>query len=543
MTTGTGGHLGAVLSSAGVVTGANTTLFIGSLTPGGLYGIQAGAWDLSAQASTQSVTVTGSTATVPVAPPIGGFQIFSTSATFALTMSANAAGTYAVISTGTSGHYGVALSSMGVYSGVGTTVTLTLAGLTPNTTYSYQQGAFANFAGASTQTNTSTFDTRAAAPVVTDFQVFSTSISVTLGNNGNPVGTPLAVSTGTNGDFRVSSVTVGTVTGANTTLTLSGLFPGKVYGIQSGAWGSTAANGSTQTTIVATATGTVAVAPLVISFDVYATSGALVILGQGNADGTRIVASTGTSGIYDAALSSAGVLSSGTVRLQFPGVLTPNTSYGYQVGAFADIAGASTQSSTGFFTTSPLAPTVSGLQIFTTSAAIVLGSNGNPAGTTALAVSTGTDGNFAVSLSSIGALAGTNTAFVLQGLTPNTLYGFQGGSWRSVSSGASTQSVTVTASTTTAAAVPGAGSFLQVSASSATFSWGSNGNPLTPPTSYQAEISTSSDFVPSASSVTFLTQAGFVSLNPATTYYARAAAFNRFGAMTAYNSAVSTSTL
>jgi hypothetical protein len=75
-------------------------------------------------------------------------------------------------------------------------------------------------------------------------------------------------------------------------------------------------------------------------------------------------------------------------------------------------------------------PTVSGFQVFATSAAIILGNNFNPIGT-AIAVSTGTDFNFGAAISSQGRVAGADTTLYLTGLTPNTTYSFQAGAWDS----------------------------------------------------------------------------------------------------------------
>ncbi|MBI3012641.1 MAG: fibronectin type III domain-containing protein, partial [Elusimicrobia bacterium] len=274
---------------------------------------------------------------------------------------------------------------------------------------------------------------------------------------------------------------------------------------------------------------------------VFASSISVTLGSNGNPNGTTLVISTGTSGHFDVTNSSIGIVSGANTTLVIVG-LTPNTGYGFQGGARDTTANAATQVITVTASTTTLAsvPTVTSFQIFTTSMSVTLGANGNPNGTT-LMVSTGVGGHYAVTNSSIGAVSGANTTLVVTGLSANTDYSFQAGA-RDTSNAASTQTVILTASTSTLVTVPGAGSFVGVSATSVTIAWETNGNPLTPPTSYQMQVSTSSDFVVASTSVTFLTQASSSTLTPNTTYFFRVAAFGRSGDTSAYNTAISTLT-
>ena len=542
VSTGSGGDFAVGFSSAGASDVSGATLTLTGLTPNTVYAFQAGAWDGTAGASTQSASVSASTNTLAASPTVTGFQVFTSSILVTLGSNGNPLGTALLVSTGTGGDFGVNLSSIGAVAGANTT--LALAGLSTATVYGIQAGARDQSVRAATQTVivTASTSTLAAPPAIVGFQIFATSISVTLGSNGNSVGTALMLSTGSAGDFGAALSSFGVVAGANTVLTISGLTPNTSYAFQAGAR-ENSVQAATQTVTVAASTSTLAARPAVAGFEVFATSVSVFLNPNGNPAGTSLTVSTGSGGNFSVSLSSAGAAGAGLSTLTISG-LTPDTNYALQAGAVSSFVQAATQAVSVTASTQTLAvpPAVLGFDLFLTSAAVQLDPLTNPAGTRLL-VSTGTGGDFGVSLSSFGANPGGPVTLTIAGLSTNTVYGFQAAAANAGAPASTTTAVTVTFSTTTDAAAPGSGSFVQVGVSSIVFSWAANGNPLTPPTSYQAQISTSSDFVPSVSSVTFLTQASFTGLSADTSYYFRANAFDRFGAATAFDPAVSTPTL
>ncbi|MBI3012239.1 MAG: fibronectin type III domain-containing protein, partial [Elusimicrobia bacterium] len=401
-------------------------------------------------------------------------------------------------------------------------------------------GARDSTAGAATQTVTVTASTNtlAAPPIVASFQVFATSVSVTLGANTNPVGTVISVSTGTGGHFDVANSSIGIVAGANTTLSITGLSLNTVYGIQAGARDSTA-GATTQSVVVTLSTRTLVAAPTPTSFRIFTPSISVTLGRNGNSFNTVLMISTGTSGHFNVSNSSAMLVEGNQTTLLISNLSTA-TAYSFQAGALDSTISNATQSITITGSTSTLAaiPTVTSFRVFTTSISVTLGANGNPSGTV-IAISTGTSGHFDVSNSSVGIVSGANQTLVISNLSTNTAYGFQAGA-RDGSAGASTQGTTVASSTSTLSAAPGAISFSDVGSSSITMSWVTNSNPLTPPTSYQVQVSTSSDFVVASTSITFATQASTTSLSASTTYYFRVASYGRSGDISNYNTTSST---
>ncbi|MBI3012113.1 MAG: fibronectin type III domain-containing protein, partial [Elusimicrobia bacterium] len=111
ISTGNGGNYNVANSSIGIVSGANTTLVISNLSTATAYAFQAGARDSTSGASTRSVSVTGSTSTLSVAPTVTSFQVFATSVSVVLGSNGNPAGVTIAISTGTGGHFDVSNSS------------------------------------------------------------------------------------------------------------------------------------------------------------------------------------------------------------------------------------------------------------------------------------------------------------------------------------------------------------------------------------------------------------------------------------------------
>jgi hypothetical protein len=154
--------------------------------------------------------------------------------------------------------------------------------------------------------------------------------------------------------------------------------------------------------------------------------------------------------------------------------------------------------------------------------------------------------SFQVENSSFAAFYNMNlTTVTFSNLTPNTTYQFlsRTRNWQNIPS--SNSAVVIV--TATYANPPGPSLFntapAEVFFSSITLDWDNNGNPLTPPTSYQMQVSSSSDFARASSSTTFNTFATTATLLTNTTYFFRVAAFHRFGSSSAYNAVVSTPTL
>ncbi|MBI3012721.1 MAG: hypothetical protein HYY63_03760, partial [Elusimicrobia bacterium] len=418
---------GIASSTVGIVSGGQlTTMTISGLIPNTAYNLNVGAFDSTGGASTQSAAGNEISTTTLAAPPtITSFRVFTTSITVTLGANGNPVNTSLTISTGTGGHYAVSNSSKGVTGSAD--VTLVITGLSTNTSYGFQAGTNDSTTGAATQTTviSASTNTLGASPTITSFRVFTTSITVTIGANGNPVGTTLTISTGTGGHYAVSNSSKGIVGSGDVTLVISNLSTATVYGFQAGT-NDSSGNAATQTTVITASTSTLAVAPLVSSFQVFATSIVVNINPNSNPAGTGLSVSTNAFGI---ASSTVGIVSGGQLTTMTISGLIPNTAYNLDVGAFDSTGGASTQSAAGneiSTTTLGAAPSITSFSVFTTSISVTLGGNGNPAGTT-LTISTGTGGHYAVVNSSKGIVGSGDVTLVISNLSTATVYGFQAG--------------------------------------------------------------------------------------------------------------------
>lgn len=505
------------VASAAIVTG---------LSPNTTYSIRVLALNWAGASSTTTIA---STATLTNFPGIIGYNVFATS--LSVILSGNSAGTSIAVTTGTGGNeFTATTSSVGVQDAGNTTLILT--NLIPNSAYTVKTRAvnYGNIASSSSLVTSST--TLAAPPGVTGFQVFTTSIAVTLNANGNPIGTQIMVATGTGGNFNVANSSVGLIAGTNTTLTLLGLSPNTLYGIQAGAVDSSV-TASTQSTLVTAATTTLAVTPSVAGFQVFTTSISVTLNANTNPIGTRIVVATGTNGDFSIANSSIGVLDSTVTTLSLFGLST-NTAYGIQAGALNPTGSTNAISVTASTVTLAVPPSVTGFQVFTTSIAVTLGLNTNPAGTT-LAVTTG---NFAVTNSS----SGLGTVFVLSGLSPNTTYSVLA---RAVNAnGVPTNSATVTVGTTTLAGALTVSGF-QIFATSVAITIGSNSNPVG--TQIAIATGTGGNFAVVRSSIGVVTGANtslvINGLTPNTTYAFQAGSLNPTGSTNTVSVAAGTAAI
>ncbi len=191
---------------------------------------------------------------------------------------------------------------------------------------------------------------------------------------------------------------------------------------------------------------------------------------------------------------------------------------------------------TSTFVTAVTSPSVHGFQIYTGSISVTLSPNGNSTGTI-LAISTAANFNAAASSSAL--CTASNLSLSLNGLSSNSIYTI----FTRAFNGMSASTITA-ASTSTLVADPGAVTVASASASSITITWGNNGNPLTPPTSYEIQVSTWSGFSGVlTSSITFVVGGSTVGLLSGTSYFFRVRAFGIGGDTSAFTSSVSTMTL
>ncbi|MBI3012444.1 MAG: hypothetical protein HYY63_02345, partial [Elusimicrobia bacterium] len=541
ISTGTGNHYEVTNSSVGIYDGATTALTIIGLTSGTVYSFQAGVRDGSSGAATQTTVVTLTTSTLAAPPIVTGFQVFATSISVTINPNGNSNG--AGISISTNG-FAANTSSVGIVAGNPTTLAIT--GLTVDTTYNLDVGAFDTTGGASTQSasgNEISTRTRTMPPTITSFQVYRTSIQIVMGLNGNPPGIPLVISTGAGGHFTVTNSSIGIYDTVATTLTIVGLTTATVYSFQAGTRGS-ASGADTQTTIVTASTATSATIPLMTGFQVFATSITVFVDPSGNPNGTGLSISSSN---FAANTSSVGVVSGNPTRLTMTN-LEANTLYMLQVGAFDPGANASTQSADGIeisTTTDVNAPAIISFQIFTTSISVALGLNGNATGTPVM-ISTGAGSYFDVSNSSIGIMGPSTTTLVISNLSTATVYGFQAGARRADNNPTSTRPVSITESTSTLAAAPLVSSF-QVFATSVVV----NINPNTNPAGTKISISSNSFGVASstvgvvsgAGQLTTMTISGLI---PNTAYDLNVGAFDSTGGASTQSAAgneISTTTL
>ncbi|OGR78222.1 MAG: hypothetical protein A3I11_01535 [Elusimicrobia bacterium RIFCSPLOWO2_02_FULL_39_32] len=299
---------------------------------------------------------------------------------------------------------------------------------------------------------------------------------------------------------------------------------------------------------VALSTYTYPVSPGLTEFQIFTTSasfnlhsGLNNLLGiSGSATSLTLDISTGNSEDFNISLSSSGKAIATNTTLVLS-ELIPNTNYAFQARA-TGFTNFSSSATTVITSTTTLAqpPTLTGFKVFSTSISIILGNNSNPIGTT-LMVSTGSDGNYNVNHSLISSVSGENTTLTISDLSPQTAYSFQAAVLGSAEN-ASTQTISVTDSTTTYAAVPGTNFFNNVYSTSFTVSWGTNGNPLIPPTTYELYISTANDFSSFLTHLTTSTQNTFIGLIPNTAYFFKTAAFSKNGELSGFNPEISTIT-
>lgn len=464
------------------------------------------------------------TTTFTFAPVLTGFQVFTTSISVTLAPNANPPGTAVMITTG---DFSVSNSSNSSF-GSGN-ITLKSLSLVPNTGYTLQARTLNNNNIPSSAIPIASTTTLTAVHAIAGFQVFATSVAITIGANGNPQGTQITVSTGLAGYFGVDLSTIGFISGTNTTLVISGLTPNTTYGFQSGSLNPT---GSTNTIVITASTRTLSAMHSISGFQIFTTSVAITIGANGNPSGTKIFVSTGTDGNFSVLSSSRGVVSGSDTSLSIFGLST-NTAYSFQSGSLNADGSTNPVIVTGSTYTLVVPPIPTDFAFSTNSIAVTLDLNSNPFGTL-LEISTA---NFTVGSSSAGAV----TSLILGSLTPNTTYLIR---VRAINGTGSASASVFVVSSGTLSNPPGDISFPKVNLSSVTFSWAPNGNPLSPPTSYQVQVSSIADFSSNImSNITFALSSTTINLQPSTSYYFRASVFNRSGGQSDFGVTAVTATL
>lgn len=518
----TTGNFETSSSSSGASLAGNTSFTIFGLTANSTYTIQARA--VSFLNVPSSATLVASTATYPNAPANTSFAAVNMSS-ISVVWSANGN----PLTPPTS--YQMEISTSADFAAGSSSDTFLINGasstLSPNTSYYFRAKAYGVGGSDSAYDLSIATFTLASSPGAVSYAAYKTSITVTLAGD-NPAGTLLSISSGS---FQLSDSSSGYKDAGDTTLTLVNLEPNTPYSIYARAVNF---NNLPSTATLAASTVTAAFEVTIVGFDVYTASASVIIGANGNPNGTQLVVSTGAGDHFGVALSSVSRISGPQTTVTLFGLST-NTAYGIIAGNLNPDGSTSAVVVTASTATLSAPPRADGFVMYNASAAVNLDLNTNPAGTI-LEISSG---NYEASASSSGAV----TAFELAGLVANTTYTLVA---RSINlTGAPSPSVIV-AATATYAYPPGdfaAVAPADLGVSSIAVSWTANGNPLLPPTSYQVEVATSSDFAAATASQTFTLSMATSALTANATYYFRAAAFNRMGGMSAYNQVIATSTL
>jgi phosphodiesterase/alkaline phosphatase D-like protein len=225
----------ATPATATGTSGTSISAILGGLTPNTTYHYQVKAVNATGTSYGDDSTFTTS-AIVPTATTGAASSITGTGAAIAGTVNANNASTTDSASYGLTTSYGTAVvASPATSTGISaTSISATLSGLTPNTTYHYQVKAV-NVAGASYGAD-QTFTTSAIAPTVTTgtkSSVGSASAKVSGTANANNSNTTDSVQYGTTASYGTTVVaTPATATGTIATsisATLSGLTANTTY--------------------------------------------------------------------------------------------------------------------------------------------------------------------------------------------------------------------------------------------------------------------------------------------------------------------------
>jgi len=475
----------STMNSYAPLSGSSSTLLstatLLNLTPNTSYFYQA--ISLNANNFASSPTVTLTTVTYSAVPTLPAFNVHITSITISWNANNNSTDTLYTIEMSTESNYATpGISTINVLTGL----TTDYIGLVPNTTY-YFRGKSVNRAGIQTAyVDLGHNVTNVQPPTLLGFIVYTTSATFFLGSNGNPVGTTYQVSSGV---FSVSDSTTGVSNSTGTlatTLSLINLSINTLY-----SWSAQTINFSglaSSTVSVSGSTSTLSLPPTNLVTTLVQSSQVTVAWSGNNNPLTpptsyqlQISTDIGFSVFTD---SVTFALSATTTSL------LANTTYNFRVRSFSRMGQPSDFTSVLTTTTLTSQPVVLGFIMNTTSATVMLASGGNPVGTQVQFSS----GVFGVAETTIGVIgSGTPAAtLTLFNLSTNTVYSL---SAQTVNSGGLPSAVvSVSGSTSTLSVPPTNLVTASVLASQITVAWSGNTNPLTPPTSYQVQISTDIGF-------------------------------------------------
>ncbi|MBI4425875.1 MAG: hypothetical protein HY554_19250, partial [Elusimicrobia bacterium] len=423
---------------------------------------------------------------------------------------------------------------------------LVVAGLLPNTTYSFRAASFnrndrPNYATAG---STSTLASAVAALPAPFLDVFASSVTA---NWAALPGSPSSASargyrleaSSTAFDGTGGIVSSATTNVALSTLTVTGLEPNTTYFFRAGGlnWSGVAHY------VALGSTSTLADAPGVPAFGAVLLSSVSVSwsLPSGGARGFRVDASSTNFDGSGTVLSSA-TPTGALATLAVPGLLA-NTTYFFRAGA-VNANGAvhyAAPIATATLASAPVQLASAFLDVFPSSiAARWAALPASPQGASARGyLLEASSTNFAAGAAVVSSATQSLSASTLTvtGLAINTTYYFRVGSLNP--NGAPNYTVlSATSSLANAPANPSS-TFTLVGVSSIAAQWLANSNPGG--TRFELQLSTASDFSGTpASSVTFNLAATIESLTPDTTYYARARGLNHNGVPTPFTSLAST---
>ncbi len=527
----------ALLAQSSQTTSASVSFF--GLTPNTTYQLRVSALDQAGRAS--AFASLGSTITLAAVPGSAASAFAGVAATgLTLNWSSGTAGS-GFNPAGTA--YKAILSTASDFSGIlvsSTTLNLSAAfsGLTPNTSYFAQVGAF-NAAGTPAgPLGLGSTVTPAALPLsLTLSNVSASGLSASWGANGNPAGTAYVAEISTNGFSTLlqSSQTL------NTAVSFAGLSPNTTYQVHVEAVDllsrATGFTSSVSTTTPSVTPGLPVGVPAIAgvgtsSFTVNWASGTGALF---NAAGTAYLVQISTNAGFSPALASSQTLN---LFASFGG-LNPNTTY------FAEVQSLGTPPSAflnlGSTATLAAMPVSLGFAGVATSSFSFAWSSGtlavgfNPPGTAYTALLSTTPAfNGAADVSTT--TAGLSAAF--GGLTPNTSYFAE---VQAINAGGTPTAFAPFGSTVTFAAIPVSGALNSVTSSFISASWGVDGNPAG--TAYAVDLSTNNFASLAQSNQTTSASSSFSGLTPNTTYQLRVSAIDRAGRATAFASLGSTVTL
>ncbi len=422
------------------------------LTPGTLYDFDVFSANSASLSSTSPNSTFATTAGAPTISAVTATAITSTSAT--ITWTTNQAAT-SLVNYGTTTSYG---SQSPANTILVTAHSVTLTGLTPGTLYDFDVVS-ANSASLSATSPNATFTTTAAPPVISAVTVSGiTTTSATITWTTDQASSS-QVFYGTTTAYGSHSALNSALTTAHS-VTLTGLTPGTLYDFDVVSTNGSSVSGTSPNASFTTT----AVAPVISAVTAAAiTSSSATITWTTDQPSSSQVFYGATTAYGSQSTLNSTLTTSHSVTLTG---LTPSTLYDFDVVS-TNSASLSATSTNATFTTTAVAPTISGVivsTITTTSATISWTTNQ----ATSSQVFYGTTTAYG-SQSTLNNTLATSHSVTLTGLTPGTLYDFDVVSTNSSSLSATSPNATFT--TTSLAPVISAVSATAITASSATITW------------------------------------------------------------------------